>query len=420
MTYVEFFDKNSIENICACLCYAPNRVVLIGDNEALINRYIKYYEEIFSSRGNNIEFLCKTVSKNRLDCIVTLLTEIVDTYDDCVFDITGGCEMYNLALGIVCSKYSGRALNIHRINLSNNMVYDCDKDGNTISNEMSALSISENVKAYGGKVVYGDIEDEKATYLWALSDDFKKDIDLIWNICKKDVRYWNVQINVFDAMCNVGRKSEDGTTITASREAVERYLKKKGEKYKKAKGIISYLRKNGLITCFDDETTSDIIVSFKDDQIKKILTTAGKILELKTYLLAKDLKDKNGSPIYNDALNGVFIDWDGVLHDEKKEGIYDTENEIDVFLMHGAVPMFISCKNGFVDSNELYKLETVATRFGGDYAKKILVTTSLDSLGDKGKYVRQRANDMKIKLVENVHELDDKAFAKKLNNLWKN
>ena len=33
MTYVEFFDRTSVENICACLINTPKTVVLVGTDE---------------------------------------------------------------------------------------------------------------------------------------------------------------------------------------------------------------------------------------------------------------------------------------------------------------------------------------------------------------------------------------------------
>jgi hypothetical protein len=107
-----------------------------------------------------------------------------------------------------------------------------------------------------------------------------------------------------------------------------------------------------------------IIVSYKNEQVKKCLTKAGQALEMKIYTTAKALLDKDGVPFYDDTLNGVVIDWDGEFHDESVEDIYDTENEIDVMLMHDVVPVFISCKNGTVTSDELYKLNTVADHYG--------------------------------------------------------
>ena len=90
---------------------------------------------------------------------------------------------------------------------------------------------------------------------------------------------------------------------------------------------------------------------------------------------------------------GVCIDWDG----ETKGA--DTENEIDVMMMRGMIPVFVSCKNGFVETDELYKLATVAERFGGKYAKKALVASSLDLGSSFGKILKQRADEMGIMIL---------------------
>ena len=75
------------------------------------------------------------------------------------------------------------------------------------------------------------------------------------------------------------------------------------------------------------------------------LTKAGTLLELVTLLTAKNMKKPDGTPYFNDARTGVMIDWDGVVHNNKA-GMVDTEYEIDVILMKGEVPEYISCKNG--------------------------------------------------------------------------
>lgn len=415
MTYIEFFDGIAAENISACLTYVPDRVVYIGDDTALINAHIENYKKVFSARGYNVEFIPRGLGRTNLDCAVELFSELVETYDDCVFDITGGEELYVLALGIVYSKYPDKNIQIHKFNLKNNRIYDFDKDGKTIYRDPPKLSVDENVKIYGGEVAYGEINEEK-TYKWKLTPDFLNDIELMWSICRTNVRYWNTQIGIFEAIENVGHKN--GLTTTVSRGALENYLTRHRQKYIKAKGIINYLLNKKLITKFDDENETTVTVSYKNEQVKKCLTKAGQALEMKVYVMAKNVRDKNGELVYDDAVNGVVIDWDGEFHDEKLEGIYDTENEIDILLMHKIVPVFISCKNGIVTNEELYKLNTVAERFGGSYAKRVLIATSLDSLGEAGKYIRQRAKDMDITLVENIQSLSDAEINKILKNLW--
>lgn len=417
MTYVEFFDNISSENVSACLTHVPNRVIYIGDNAKLMEKHIARYERIFYDRGCEIEFLYRTVNKNNLENAVSVLEELVETYDDCVFDVTGGEEILTLALGIVYARCPEKNIQIQKFNLRSNAIYDCDKDGNTTYQEAPSLTVEENVRIYGGDIVYGDVSEDK-TYMWNLTPDFIEDVNFIWSVCRGNVRLWNTQIGVFAAAESVGTVSEDGLTTTAKIAKINHELKGHKASYKLIKGIVNTLLRKGLITALNETDGKVITISYKNEQVKKCLTKAGQALEMKVYLIAKFLADKDGNPMYHDVMNGVSIDWDGQFHNEETEEIYDTENEIDVVLMHNMIPIFISCKNGFVTTEELYKLNAVAERFGGRYSKKVLVATSIGMGGDAGEYFRQRATDMNIKVIEDVQNLEDPAFAKKLKNLW--
>ena len=106
--------------------------------------------------------------------------------------------------------------------------------------------------------------------------------------------------------------------------------------------------------------------AFKNETVKSCLMDGGSILELYTYK-----KEKERS---TDCRVGVHLDWDGVV---QSKGM-DVLNEIDVLTISGNVPTFISCKGGKMGSHQtlhaLYELATVTRRFGGKYAKKVLVT----------------------------------------------
>ena len=148
----------------------------------------------------------------------------------------------------------------------------------------------------------------------------------------------------------------------------------------------------------------------------RVLTTAGTILDLSTYAAARKIESKNGEPCYTDAMTGVFIDWDAVVHEEDDREV-DTQNEIDVVLMKGLIPVFVSCKNGAVEEEELYKLNTVAERFGSKFARKVLVGTTLGRGGRSKRYLLERAEDMGIKVIEGVHEMPREEFARQLRAL---
>ncbi|MBR5451663.1 MAG: DUF1887 family protein [Clostridia bacterium] len=409
MTLVEFFEKTAIENICASLIDMPDRIVFIGNKS--MEKHIARYEEILASKGlEKTETIKKFVSNSRLDNAVKILSEIVETYDDCVFDITGGEEILNVALGIVCEKYPLKDIQIQKINIKDNVIYFCDKNGVTTQKGNPSLSIEQNVKLYGGKVLFGGINQDD-TYRWDLTPDFLNDFEKMWKICKGNFGYWNLQIGLLKTINENGVVSCDQLTVTISQGALENALKKEGRKFNKTKGIINALCAEGLITNFDD--SDDITITYKNEQVKRCLSQEGQILEMKIYITAKNLSEDDGvRPVYEDALNGVVIDWDG------KNEPFDTENEIDVMLMHDIVPVFISCKNGDFSAEELYKLNTVAERFGGKYAKKVLVTTAIDNMRDKGKYLTTRANDMRIQLIKENDILDDAKLSKRLKTLW--
>lgn len=74
-------------------------------------------------------------------------------------------------------------------------------------------------------------------------------------------------------------------------------------------------------------------------------------------------------------------------------------NEIDVLTLTGNIPTFISCKSGRMDGYQalhvLYELETVTRKFGGRYARKVLVLCS--SLNE---VYHSRADEMGIEVWE--------------------
>ena len=421
MTYIEFFDKTLVENICASLTNPPERVILIGDKKKTLESQAQRYSKILLERGFEVEFLYKSVNKNNIQNVLDVLSEIIETYEDCVFDLTGGEDIYLVATGIVFERYKYKNIQMHRFNLHNNTIQDCDLDGKTIlESTIPELSIEENIHIYGGDIVYDDIK-PNTTPLWDFEDDFADDIDAMWEICRDDVRLWNTQTGVFAVAEQLRDPNSDELTTVVSLFSLKEHLKMTGANYVFVRRIINGLYNAGLINAQEDDRYFSI--TYKNEQVKKCLTKAGQVLEMKIYISALRTCEKDGTYTYNDVMNGVYIDWDGDIHTEQET--HDTENEIDVMMMHGMVPVFVSCKNGYIDMDELYKLNTVATRFGGKYAKKVLVATALDENGDFAKQLRARAKEMRIKVVpssnnEKVQDMDDTELQRIIKSFWSN
>lgn len=64
--------------------------------------------------------------------------------------------------------------------------------------------------------------------------------------------------------------------------------------------------------------------------------------------------------------------------------------------------------------DELYKLNTVATRFGGRYAKKVLVVSNMVNNGISRQSLRDRAAELGITLIDNIDVMSDAAIKQKL------
>lgn len=410
MTYVEFFSPVVSENICACLARAPQRVVLVGDSRKLLKRHADRYTELFAEKGVEIEFLTKSVNKNNMQTVIDALSQLVETYDDCVFDLTGGEDVYLVAVGIVSERYSARGLQLQRFNLRNGNVMDCDLDGQVVQQlQMPQLSVEENIRFYGGCVIR---EGVAATYDWELSPEFIGDVAVMWEICRRDAARWNMVLKLFAQAEAMDIEKSDDLKLRASLKAMSNAVYYATEEYLEKSQVAADLLETGMLTqCSWAGGTLNL--GFKNAQIKKILTKAGTLLELVMYFAAMVATDENGDPVYNDVMTGVGINWDA--DDEGKVVI--TQNEIDVIMMHGMVPVFVSCKSGQVEMEELFKFATVAERFGGNYAKRVLVAPGLAGSGNE-ESIRVRAEDMNIHLVEDTYSLPFMQLKVSVSGLW--
>ena len=412
MIIVEFFDKVSLENIFGALMCRPERVIFVGPGIEKMEHVAERYRAILTNKGINTELSCVGVSKNNLSAIVDKLSEIVEEYkQECIFDLTGGEDLYLVAVGIIIQKY-GNTVQCHRFNFMNDRLIDCDADGKTLEVKSFDISVEDSISIYGGDVV-AESDTEFFTYDWDFNSDFISDIEAMWEICKKNPKLWNSQINTFGTILD-SFDMEASLVISFDQQVADDMLYEKRVRYTLLPWMLRDLQREGLITSLyiDDKVS----FKFKNEQVKKCLTVAGQILELFIASRLILLKDEDGSPLYHDVKVGTVIRWG------QPDNEYDTPtiNEIDVIAMKGAIPIFISCKNGFFDNNELYKLNTVAERFGNKYAKKVLVATDMDKLGPNADYLIARMDDMGIRRVTDLDQMSDNELTRILTSLWKN
>lgn len=401
MTIVEFYDINSIENIVSTLLCAPEKVVFIGDNGDQLQAAKEDYLPVIKARGIATQLDYRVVNRNKLVSIVEALSDIAQQSEDCLFDLTGGDELYLVAAGMVFERYPEK-VKLHRFNINYGKLSDCDADGNTLKTFPAQIGVEENIRIYGGRVIFED-EKPKTTHRWDFSKDFIEDVKKMWNVCRINTGLWNAVFTFSAKEVEIG--NED---LHESVELPETLLESGG-----VYAIFKNLENCGIIKDF---VMSEKGVSFryKNLQVKECLSVAGRVLELYITVLALEMQGgKNKNAVFSDLLTGVYIDWDGVVN----SGDDGVGNEIDVILMKGLKPIFISCKNGDMETHELYKLETVAERFGGKYAKKVLAVSDISKLNSKGESIVRRAEEMGITVIDVIKEENNNKLLSLIANL---
>lgn len=409
MTAVEFYDRAPIENIISSLTTAPDKIIFIGDGEVLAET-LHIYKNFIAKRALNITIDHRAIDKSDINNIVKVLSKIVETEQELVFDLTGGDDLVLVAMGIVYQKYSDKNIRMQRFNMSEDYIIDCDYDGNVLYEGIPQISVAENIELHGGAVRYKK-DGETVTRKWGLTDDFQSDINKMWSVCKKDPGRWNAEIDVFSV---INKYFVGGLFAKFNLRDLKNKLKAEKVKYTSVNTLLELLNTKKIIRNLVING-DDYSFQYKNDQVQDVFNSAGTLLELKVLSLAKSLETKCGTPLYNSAMSGVFIDWDGDFH-SRYDADKDTENEIDVVLMKGTIPVFISCKNGGIKEIEPYKLDAIATRFGGKYVKKALIATYLGTTTDI-KHLEKRMQDMNINFIYNVHKLSEEKFAEKIREL---
>ncbi|MBQ2266602.1 MAG: DUF1887 family protein [Clostridia bacterium] len=392
MTTVEFLYRCPTENIASALTLKPEKIIFIGKkadkSDGIYTKFIKA-----KSPKTQPEFIY--TDTNDLNNLISVLSDIVATEKEITFDLTGGEDLLLVAMGVVLERNSN--ITVQRFDIKNNLL-SVFKNGD--KNEVKApamLTVDEQITLHGGMII------ENKNDEIPLNSQTAPVIEALWSVFKVDKHYntnvkllqralkFNTDSRELFAKINIAEfeyNEIDNRTTAWLIEFLE---------FLKYGGIINYLKLT------DDE----INFSFKSATSKELLEKSGNVLEMKVYKTATELKNQNGAPFYTDLKRSVIIDWDGKIGSSKTG---DTKNEIDCIFMQNLIPVFVSCKGGEIDEAELYKLDAVARRFGGKYAKKVLVSTNHGKDVTATAYFRKRAEDMNITLFENVHLMTEDDF----------
>lgn len=408
MTIIEFFDRDIIKNVTNVLFCDPDRMIMIGHDKKQIRICFEYLTMIAKKYEKNVELVAVKADRNNVQEIIEELEKIVNQYNDCVLDLTGGEDLYLVAAGWIMATHS---IQCHSYDLKKKKLIDCDADGSVCKFNSFNVSVEDLVALHGGKLV-SDVYDPYYREPWILDKELHRDVEDMWEATRADNKqyyptHWNMNMTCIGKACS--QSAPDDLFVQFKLKDVDASLNSQERRYLFSTYIMRNLKEKGII---ENYTLRDEVVSlhFRDRNVKRIMTTAGQLLELRVAFALASLIDENGDRVFHDIRVGTVIDWDP----ESDREVYENRsvNEIDIVAMNGALPVFISCKNGSFDSDEIYKFNTVAELFGSENVMKIVVAADMEHSCNNALTLRERMDELGINRIEQAHEKGERPLAR--------
>lgn len=364
---IEFFDSEPLENLITCLNFKMDKVIFFGHSDTMTEDRIQDTRRALKNICGIVDVEFITVSQKSLYKVLELLEKEISAEmkggNKCFFDLSGGEDLVLVAMGMLATQYK---VPLHKFALPENELYLLTKwdkvprIDEVVERRELKLTLDDIIGLHGGVINYRQQKDVKSN----LEDRaFRESVQVMWEIANDSQKKWNGLSSVFKE-CT---KYEDETqrvrvSVKAMRQAMKRI-----PDIISVKELTNYLNRLGNQGILEKVSIDEEFIkfSYSSPLIRDCLLDAGCLLELHTYY------ERMESGRYSDCRVGVHIDWDGEINGRE----IDVENEIDVMLLEGVVPVFISCKNGRVNQMALYELDAVANRFGGKYVRKELSAT---------------------------------------------
>lgn len=385
-TNIEFLDTEPIENVITCMHYQMDKVIFFGYEE-VIAEYKLRTEEFLKSYCDvkKVEFY--PVSKNDLAEVMTEMEKVVkkeqELENKIYFDITGGESLFLVAFGILSEKMD---LPMHMYDICEDKLINMgkahtDSIEKNDSKEAFVMDLSKYIALSGAAIS----KNRDTSHVNVNDETFMQKASALWNVMLAYKDEWNYFCSILKDHLNVEGSLEATVVIDQS-------MTRNLAKFHK---FMMELKKTGAIQRYQSQilerennwiTKTEVSISYASEAVKECLIKSGTILELHVY---EEMKNRGMQ-----CAQSVHVDWDGIEHMELGR---DVLNEIDVLAVEGNIPVFISCKSGKLAKGKalepLYELETVASRFGGKYARKVLATLQPIT----GVYA-ERAEEMGIEL----------------------
>lgn len=364
---VEFYDRDYLDNIISLLHRKYDGVCFILRKDEKVNKQeslSKFINDYFSLSVNYVK-----VDSNRLENIVGELESILNEEDEYDFDVTGGCELLAVALGLLICKGKYK-INVHKYSvLTDEIVFNQGNNSTDYDLEDERALIEEVIALNGGKLINEEYYDYDDNY-------FRNEVLRLWDAIKDLSNEWN-------RFCS----------LTCEETSNRSYIKKieKKNDYSYCMRVMHSLHKYNIVEKYEFYKQSD------KQYIRYTLSNKAKTNEL--YFKAGSALETYGAlavnecKVFKDVHNSVEIDLNGIITGRAA----DPRNEIDIMMLYRHIPVFVSCKNTQITKEYLYEIKVMAQQYGGKYATSMILS-SRQALEP----VVERAHQMGVILIDDI------------------
>ena len=367
-TLIELYDTSPIRNVLATVMFRPQEMILICPPEVAEDPNQKRsLRDFFAYLNCPVKLTLIPVTLLDAGKTERVLREVLESHQDCAIDISGGTDAALFAAGVASGDtpvftYSVRKDTFFEIK---NAPF-----ARSLPNTVH-LDVRSCLMMAGGTLLPGR---EDNAGLAEMSDR----IDRLFRVYSAFRPLWNRQISYIQKISS----AEPGVL-----EAGGQLREKAGNKNVDADvEFFGALEEAGLILNlqYTDESVS---FRFPDERVRFWLRDVGAVLELQVFRACR------AAGCFDDVVLSAVVNWQsGKINRDS------VTNEIDVMAVQGIQPVFISCITSEVHTDALNELAILRDRFGGKFARAILVTSGVT--GKTREPVRRRADKLGIELVE--------------------
>lgn len=384
---IELFDREPIENILGACIFKPQVVVYLCDKRD--SRFLKESAIYRLFRSRKLAAQPRFYYFDGFDPvgIRRVLFAVVKDYPGCVFDFSGGRDLLLLVAGACFEemKLPAYYIDLYRERFIN--LRGCDE----LSAQFAMPQFSaEDIFAMSGGAVQGHGHFSPQE----IGQDFETDILAVFEIVLKNPKMWGQFVGYLQAICACAPANQ--LAISAPR-----FIAAGQKNHSVNMVLLANLAKTGVLQYLQNQ--DDFVFTFKSPLHRKCLLIEGIWLELYCYITAK----KCG--YFGDVRTSLVVDWDG-----EQSANASAKNEVDVFLVRGVTPVFISCKTSLPSPLALSEIKLLAGKFGGGQSRAVVLTAA--RLGGGHRTLCARAQELGIYILDK-DVLQNGTLAEKLRQI---